>query len=299
MRALVTGGTGFIGSNIALELYNQGLEVIVTGNESEQKLPKGIKRFYPTVHGIDWSRLGRIDVLFHQAALNDTTNLDYDEMMFANFEVSMLLFHDIMKRGCERIVYASSTAVYGDVPAPYVESGQVNPLNSYAMSKLRLDNYAMRLASMSKSIIVGLRYCNVYGPGESHKGKRASMIYQLAQQMQGGSPRLFTDGTQKRDWIYVKDVVEANILASRSKESCIVNCGSGKATSFNDLVRLLGKAMGVEREVSYIDNPYGDRYQNYTECDMSLAKEKIGFVPRYGIGEGIKAFFDSGCLVKK
>ncbi len=302
MRCLVTGGTGFIGSNIALELYNQGLEVIVTGNESEQKLPKGIKHFYPALYGIDWLSLfngGKIDMLFHQAALNDTTNLDSDEMMFANHSTSSSLFYMLIKNGCRRIVYASSTAVYGDVPAPYTESGPVNPLNPYAKSKLSLDESAMKLAAESCAAIVGLRYCNVYGPGESHKGKRASMIYQLAQQMRVGSPKLFTDGNQKRDWIYVKDVVAANLLASNPKESCIVNCGSGKATSFNDIVKILGETMCVRRDVSYIDNPYSNRYQGYTECDMSLAKEKIGFVPKYSIKEGIRDFYETGFLVNR
>ncbi len=299
MRALVTGGTGFVGSNLAMELHNLGLDVIVTGNESEQKLPSGIKHLYPTVFGIDWFSLGRVDVLFHQAAMNETTNLDSREMMFANYEASIRLFNHVIADGCKQIVYASSTAVYGDVPAPYREGGPVNPLNPYAESKLKLDRYAMNLARCCDVTIVGLRYCNVYGSGESHKGKRASMIYQLAQQMQQGNPTLFAHGEQKRDWVYVKDVVKANILASKSKESCIVNCGSGQATTFNDIVRILGEVMHIERGICYIENPYGDRYQNYTECDMSLAREKIGFVPEYNIEKGIKAFYDSGFLPRK
>ncbi|MFH0752792.1 MAG: NAD-dependent epimerase/dehydratase family protein [archaeon] len=315
MRALVTGGTGFIGSNIALDLYGRGIDVVVTGNESEQKLPEGIKRLYPTVYGIDWSSLGKFDVLFHQAALNETTNLDCGEMMFANYDSSVRLFNYAIANGCKNIVYASSTAVYGDVPAPYKEDGPVNPLNPYAVSKLKLDEFVRDIADKYDTKIVGLRYCNVYGPGESHKGKRASMIYQLAQQMKSGKPNLFAPGTQKRDWIYVKDVVEANILASEAKESCIVNCGSGKATTFNDIVGFLDEVVDkiisyryvtpglvvsevVNRDPFYISNPYGDRYQDYTECDMSLAKDKIGFVPRYGIRGGIRDFYDSGFLLK-
>ena len=148
-------------------------------------------------------------------------------------------------------------------------------------------------------IIVGLRYCNVYGPGESHKGKRSSMIYQLAQQISKGNPRIFKMGEQKRDFIYVKDVVEANILASKAKESCIVNCGLGKATTFNRIIEILNKALGTNRKTEYIDNPYADQYQNFTECDMNLAKQKIGFAPEYGIEKGIKDYYESGFLVDR
>lgn len=300
MRCLVTGGTGFIGSNLALELRNRGLKVIVTGNESEQGLPDDIECFYPGLYGIDWDNIGRIDVLFHQAAMNKTTNPVRAEMMFANYISSVRLFDWAVASGCRRIVYASSTAVYGDVPPPYKESGPVNPLNPYAESKLLLDNHVEGLVRRHPGVkIVGLRYCNVYGPGENHKGKRATMIYQLAQQMRTGRPVLFAVGEQKRDYIHVKDVVQANILASEAEESCIVNCGSGAATTFNEVVRILNRVMGTKRDPFYIDNPYKGGYQSHTECDMSLAKEKLGFVPEYDIENGVRDYYDSGFLVKR
>ncbi len=300
MKALVTGGTGFVGSNLALELKNKGLDVIITGNESEQRLP-GIKCLYPTIFGINWKYVGKIDVLFHQAALNDTTNLDKSEMFFANYECSKELFSQAIAHGCKRVVYASSTAVYGDAPAPYKEGSQANPLNPYGASKLLLDDF-VRMNYLSAQdeglMIVGLRYCNIYGPRENHKGHRASMVFQLAQQMMGGRPKIFKFGEQRRDYVYVKDVVEANLLASNAKESCIVNCGQGKATSFNDLVFILNKTLNMDKRPVYIENPYGAFYQNFTECDMGLAKEKIGFVPKYDIEGGIKDYFESDFLVK-
>ena len=144
--------------------------------------------------------------------------------------------------------------------------------------------------------MVGLRYCNVYGPGESHKGTRASMVYQLARQMRERNPRLFKNGEQLRDYIYVKDVVEANMLAAKAKSSCVVNCGSGRATSFNDLVKLLNGFFGTSRSPEYIDNPYEASYQNHTECDMSLAKERLGFAPKFTIKSGIGDYVKSGFL---
>jgi ADP-L-glycero-D-manno-heptose 6-epimerase len=301
LHILVTGGTGFIGSNIALELIARGHEVLITGNDAEQKL-LGFKGKYlqPGLLGLDWDAIGNIDAIFHEAAINDTTLLDEREMMYANVDASMVLFDYAAKHGCKNIVYASSTAVYGATPAPYVEDKGLEPLNPYGVSKLVLDQKAMAFAAAHPEIkVVGLRYCNVYGPHESHKGSRASMIYQLAQQMLKGSPRIFKDGEQKRDYVYVRDVVKANMLALGAKESCVVNCGAGEATTFNAVIAILNDVMSLQRVPEYIDNPYADRYQNFTQCDMTLAKEKLGFVPEYGPEKGIKDYYESGFLIPR
>ncbi|MBI4144449.1 NAD-dependent epimerase/dehydratase family protein [Candidatus Woesearchaeota archaeon] len=296
MKVLVTGGTGFIGSNLALELKSQGHEVLITGHDAEQPMPEFQKLHTPFI-GLDFEKIGKIDVLFHQAAINDTTFMNKEEMLRANLHSSIALFNHVLKNGCKRIVYASSTAAYGNAPVPFKENGIMTPLNPYGESKKLLDEQAMELAKKHEGVvIVGLRYCNVYGPRENHKGKRASMIFQLAQQINKGNPKIFKWGEQKRDYIYVKDVVKANLLAAKAKQSCVVNCGRGKPTSFNDIIKTLNTIMNAKRQTEYIDNPYADKYQNHTECDMTLAKEKIGFVPEFDIETGIKDYFDSGFL---
>jgi ADP-L-glycero-D-manno-heptose 6-epimerase len=292
MRALITGGTGFIGSNLTNALIQQGYEVIITGHDAEQKLQcSSIKILQPSFIGLNWDAIGSVDVVFHQAAINNTTLNDRDEMCRANVDSSIRLFDEMLARGCKRFVYASSTAVYGNGDVPYQEAQELNPLNPYAESKMLFEAHANKLAAAHTDIIiVGLRYCNVYGPGEEHKGSRASMIYQLAAQMLKGNPRLFKYGEQKRDYIYVKDVVEANLLASKANKSTIVNCGSGVATEFNSLVEILNKALNINRIPEYIDNPYKLNYQSYTKCDMTQAKELINFVPQYGIEQGIEEY---------
>ncbi|MBI2663491.1 NAD-dependent epimerase/dehydratase family protein [Candidatus Woesearchaeota archaeon] len=244
MRALVTGGTGFIGSNLTEELIRLGYEVVITGFDNELKIDNFNGKFITgDLSEINFDKIGYVDVVFHQAANNDTTLLDRNKMFMDNLDSSKRLFDWAIKNDCKSIVYASSTAIYGNVEAPFKEDGIKNPLNPYAESKLLLDNYVQQLIKKQEINIVGLRYCNVYGKGEGYKGKRATMIYQLVQQMIKGNPRLFKFGEQKRDYIYVKDVVKANLLASKSKESCIINCGSGRDYSFNYIVDVLNRIL--------------------------------------------------------
>src|SRR3989344_3186169 len=194
MRILVTGASGFVGSNIARALCADGHEVFATGTGGEQKVPPSATLF-PSIAAIDWRKIGTLDALVHEAAITDTSVHDRAEMLRVNVKTSKTLFEQARGHGASRIVYASSTAVYGE-------------------SKVLLDEYAMTFAAAQPRIrVVGLRYCNVYGPGESHKGPMASMVYRLAGQMQKGNPRLFKWGEQAREYIYIDDVVRANVLA--------------------------------------------------------------------------------------
>lgn len=299
MRCLVTGGTGLVGSNLTLALQAQGHEVIITGHEAEQLMPEFTgKCLYPGLCGIDWAAIGAIDVLFHHAAINGTRVADEREIMRANLEASQTLFDHVIDLGCRHIVYASSAAVYGNNPAPYRESDPTDPQTPYAWSKKHLDDHAMALAARRPDVtLVGLRYCNIFGPRENHKGTRATMVYQFAQQMLKGNPRLFSHGEQKRDYIYVKDVVRANLLAAQATQSSVLNCGSGTATSFNQIVEHLNALLGLDRVPEYIDNPFEGSYQSHTECDMTLAKETIGFEPEYTFAAGLEDYHRSGFLV--
>ncbi len=300
MRVLVTGGTGFIGSHIARRMVADGHEVIITGNQAENEVP-GAKLLECHFNGINyWNGLERrFDLVFHQAANNNTMETDDKEMYMANVEGpldSILL--DAAKKGCKQFVFASSTAVYGNGPTPYKETQLLGPLNAYARSKVEFEKEFM--LDMSKEYpdanIVGLRYCNVYGPGEDHKGKRSSMIRRIIMSiLEGKRPRLFFDGEQKRDLIYIDDVVEANLLAAKYKGRTVFNCGFGTARSFNDIVRTVQKNIGpTERIMSsqpeYFDNPNPEAYQEFTECSMKKAKDELGFVPRFDLEAGIRAY---------
>lgn len=299
-RFLVTGVTGFIGSNLTLELLRLGHEVVGIGSNTEQDLPKLDNLLVLEKEFVNISYLGKFDAVFHQGALTDTTATDEKAMFDANVKYSKNLFKKVLKNGCRHIVFASSTAVYGNSSAPYIEGKTLlNPLNAYARSKRALEEIAFEFAFQHPEItVVGLRYCNVYGPGESHKGKAASMVYQLAKQILKTNPRIFKYGEQKRDFVYIDDVVNANLLALKLKQSTILNCGSGKTTTFNDLIKILNLVLGTDRKPTYIDNPYEDKYQSHTQCDMALAKEILGFIPKFNIEKGIKKYYNSGYLTK-
>lgn len=300
MRILVTGGSGFVGRHITERLVKDGHEVTITSTGSEPQIKGVHKVLYMGLDGIDWGCISGMDVVIHQMANNDTRCTDQDEMLLANLDGPAKLFRKAMAGGCEHFVYASSTAVYGAEPAPYDEDAtEVKPLNVYGESKAQFERWAARWAKTEWVNIIGLRYCNVYGPGEHHKGKRKSMIGQLVDHARRGTqPKLFKWGEQKRDWIYVQDVVEANILAMQrvlagpSPMHEIYNVGSGKATSFKEIVDVINHFYDEENQLipEYVDCPFADQYQNYTECKMNKAEQKLGFVPKYDIRSGIKAY---------
>ena len=195
-----------------------------------------------------------------------------------------------------RVVWASSCSVYGRGPVPMKESQPPDPLNVYAFSKVAMERLAGRYQKKLAHPIVGLRYSNAYGPGEHHKGKLASMIHQLAGQMRDGRrPRIFRAGEQKRDFVYIDDVVQSNLKAMAAKHSGVYNAGAGRSWSFNEVVSELNHALSTDLQPDYFDNPYGFT-QDWTETDQALAKQKLGYEPQYDLRRGIEAYHESGKL---
>jgi ADP-L-glycero-D-manno-heptose 6-epimerase len=187
-----------------------------------------------------------------------------------------------------RVVYASSASTYGSTTGASSEATEAAPKNIYAFSKVMMDNLARReAAGQSDWIIVGLRFFNVYGPREAHKGVPASMIYHLFQQMTGGQrPRIFRHGEQQRDFVYVKDIVQGCLRASEAKQSGIYNLGSGTPRSFNDLVQILNDSLGTKLEPEYIENPHA-HYQNFTQADLTNARNALGYEPQFTFEQGV------------
>ena len=302
MRALVTGGAGFVGSNLALELEKAGNDVVILDDFAAGNF-KNLPGFKGDVVAADiaapqeWLyKVGHVDAIFHQAAITDTTVTDQKKMMRVNVDGFRAILGFAVEAGVSKVVYASSAGVYGSGAIPMKESQEPAPANAYAFSKRAMERVAADFAQENPSVrVTGLRYFNVYGPGESFKGKAASMIWQLARQMkEGRRPRIFKFGEQFRDFIYVKDVVSANLKALDSGESGAFNVCTGKKTTFNDIIKILNTSLGTSFDPDYFDNPYTDFYQNETLGDPSLAEAKLGFKAGFSIEDGIADYIGKG-----
>jgi len=295
LKVLVTGGGGFVGRNLTERLISDGHEVTITATGSEP-VDNVHKVLYMSLEGIDWSYLckQKFDVLFHQMANNDTRCLDEEEVWRANVYGPTKLFNIVLNSGCKKFVYASSTAVYGLSQAPYTEETEISPLTPYSESKAEFDTFAMNFAKDNDVSVIGLRYCNVYGPGESQKGKRMSMIGQIIRKfLSDENVVLFKDGTQSRDWVYIKDVVEANILSMKSEKTGIYNIGGGGSWSFIEVFNEILIEIRLPSSIEYIDCPFPESYQDYTECCIDKAKRELGYMPKYDLKSGIEEYIRS------
>ena len=307
---LITGGAGFVGSNLAFyfqENYPDAKVIVFDKFRSEEKFSNGnlksLGHFKNLLgfNGIvisgdinnkdDLNRLKEydIDYIFHEAAISDTTVADQKIMVDTNVNAFKDLL-DLAKEKNAVMVYASSAATYGN--SKIFKVGYEKPNNVYGFSKLMMDNLAKAYSKENPQMkIVGLRYFNVYGPREFYKGKTASMVLQFGLQLlKGESAKLF-EGSDKifRDFIYIEDVIQANIKAINAP-SGVYNVGTGIARSFQDIVDILKKELNIEREDTYIKNPYVKQYQFFTQADITETKEKLNYSPRFSLEDGIKAY---------
>ena len=291
---IVTGGAGFIGSNIVKELNNRGrTDILIVdnlGNSEKYKNLIGL-HFVDYVHkeaffsDLKSHCSGDVEAIFHEGACSDTMEYNVNYMMSNNYETSKALLHFCTSHMIP-FIYASSASTYADGRNGFVEGDKCEgALNPYAFSKLVFDRYVRRFISHTKSKIVGLRYFNVYGPQEAHKGKMASIFYQLYNQIkETGSAKLFKgtggygDGEQRRDFIYVKDVVKVNLWAlDNNIPNDVYNCGTGQAHTYNEAAQAVIAALDSGR-IEYRDFPEGlkGKYQSFTQADTTQLL-KVGY----------------------
>ncbi|HZZ42287.1 MAG TPA: NAD-dependent epimerase/dehydratase family protein [Tepidisphaeraceae bacterium] len=309
MRFLVTGGAGFIGSNIAKALAADPANDVVAADSFLSATWRNLVDFPGDVLTLKDSEdvasilsAGPYDAIFHQASITGVIASDGSasvtnevRMLRNNVETfRALLDHAVATKA--RMIYASSCSIYGRNPTPMRESQTPDPLNIYAFSKLSMERLAKKYAPKLSHPIIGLRYSNVYGPGEEHKGKLASMIHQLAKQMRSGTrPRIFRSGQQTRDFVYIADVVQANLNSLHAKESGSFNVGAGQSWSFNQVVAELNRVLKTNLEPDYFENPYGFTQDN-TQVDLTLSSRILNYHPQHDLKSGIDAYQASGKL---
>ncbi len=306
MRILVTGVAGFVGSNIALQLEKEGHEVVglddfSSGNFENLLDFKGDLIAASIFKDRSWwpERVGPVEMIIHEAAITDTTVMDQKKMMEENVEAFREILFFAAQFKVENVAYASSAAVYGAGPLPMKETATRRPMNVYGFSKQVMENVASDFVRKNPNIkVAGVRYFNVFGPGESFKGKFASMIWQLSLQMKAGKrPRIFEFGDQYRDFIYIKDVAMGTIMAAKKAPNGVYNICTGQKTTFNQIIGHLNAVLGTKYDPDYIKNPYSF-YQNETLGDPMAAEKSFGFKARYSMEAAIRDYFGSGASQK-
>ncbi len=308
---IVTGGAGFIGSNLVLGLNARGYDdILVVDNLTEGIKYKNLvdcqiadymdKQVFITKLLSGQFKPESIKAIFHQGACSSTTEWDGRYMMENNYDYTKQLFH--FSQTCKiPFVYASSAAVYGD-KKDFKESPEFEgPLNVYGYSKFQFDQYLRRNLANLTSQVVGLRYFNVYGPREAHKGSMASVAYHLNNQLiETGKVKLFegsdgyANGEQVRDFVYVDDVVAVNLwFLDHPEISGIFNAGTGKSQSFNDVANAV-IAFHKKGEIEYIPFPEHLKgcYQSYTEANLEKLRTVGCDIQFKSVEEGVQLYLE-------
>lgn len=297
-RVIVTGGAGFIGSHLADELVRQGHRVIIIDNLStgrmeniEALLSNGDVEF---VHSsiTDFKLLKKlfqdVDCIFHQAALPSVPRSIEDPLASheANVTGTMNVLLAARDSGVKRVIFASSSSVYGDTPTlPKREEMTPNPHSPYAVTKLAAEHYCRVFSQVYGLVITCLRYFNVYGPRQNPESQYAAVVPGFIKNVfEGSPPVIFGDGEQTRDFTFVKDVVAANILAAQANIGGVFNIGSGQNTTVNELANLIIDIIGSNIKPIYQDPRPGD--VRHSLADISKAKT-FGYEPKYSLRQGL------------
>jgi ADP-L-glycero-D-manno-heptose 6-epimerase len=307
---ILTGAAGFIGSNFLAKLNKEGVNDIVlvddfTNKEKEQNyLGKNYVSLLPRDELFGWMAMGKkIDFVFHIGARTDTTEMDMSVFDHLNLNYTKKIWKYCTEKQIP-MIYASSAATYGAGEHGYHDDHEIvnklEPLNPYGISKNEFDKWAL-LQKDAPPFWAGLKFFNVYGPNEYHKGRMASVIFHTFRQIkETGKMKLFRshhpdfkDGEQLRDFVYVKDVVDVMwFLSNNQLQSGLFNLGTGKARSFNDLASATFSALGLQPDIEYIDTPEDIRhnYQYFTEAHMQKL-QTVGYNKEfYNLESGINDY---------
>lgn len=310
---IVTGGAGFIGSNLIKTLNSKGYQKILAvdnltqGHKFQNLVDCDIYDFEDKISflGLVNKRnyfAATIEAVFHLGACSTTTEWDGKYMMQNNYEYSKLLMQYCLAKKIP-FIYASSASVYGEGKTFKEQRTHEAPLNIYGYSKFLFDQYVREYLPIVTSQVVGLRYFNVYGPREQHKGKMASVAYHFNKQISENEPcklKLFKgcdgyeDGEQRRDFVYVQDVVDVNTwFFEHSNKSGIFNVGTGRSQTFNDVANAVIQWHG-RGEIEYIDFPKELQgcYQSFTQADITALRE-VGYLePFKTVEQGVESYLN-------
>ena len=318
---IITGAAGFIGSCVVRYLNDQGLHRLLLVDDIKRTekwknlLQKRCVDCISRHELFSWlgGREQEVRAFIHLGACSDTLEMDGSYLMENNYRYSVRLAEYALKHG-HRFIYASSAATYGDGKEGFHDAHadleKLKPLNLYGFSKHFFDLWVKQQGVLDR--VVGLKYFNVYGPNEHHKGRMASMVYKMfplvrdqgkISLFKSTEPEKFPDGGQCRDFIYVKDAVRMTCQFLENEVGGIFNIGSGKTTTWNALAAALFRALGVPVQIEYVDMPKEmvKQYQNYTCADMQKYRDALkieGPLCGFSVEEGVRDYVQN-YLVKE
>ncbi|WP_160135138.1 NAD-dependent epimerase/dehydratase family protein [Halococcus salsus] len=298
-RVLVTGGAGFIGSNLANHLTESN-DVIALDNGylgTEENLNNEVE--FVDVSVLDEDLPVDVDVVFHLAALSSYVMHEANPQQGTHINVKgfVNVVEQARKQGCETVVYASTSSVYGNRTEPSPENMDVQANTGYEASKLARERYAEYYSNFHDITCAGMRFFSVYqgyGGSEAHKGEYANVVAQFADSLANGeAPILYGDGTQTRDCIHVRDIVRGLEIAADEHLDGIYNLGTGESYSFNTIVELLNNELGTDIEPEYTENPIPeDVYVHDTMADITKMTTGTDWEPQIDFEEGIRLVTD-------
>lgn len=294
MKFLVTGGTGFIGSNIVERLVHEGYEVTVidnmhTGSEKNLEAVKAkVKVLKGNVGDVLEKLNEKFDGVFHNGIYSSSPMYKENPKLVAMAIEDFIAVMEYAKKTGAKIVFASTSSLYSGIDPPHKEDAQPKIFDFYTEVRVVMERLAELYNKLYNVRVIGLRYFSVYGPHEEAKGKYANLITQFLWAMRKGeTPIIYGDGSQKRDFTYVDDVVKANLLTmNSSQEFGVFNVGTGKTITLNGVVALLNKKLSKSIGPKHIENPIKN-YVPYTQADTTKAEHILGFKAETSLDSGI------------
>ena len=302
MKILVTGGAGFIGSNLVEELVKLGHEVVCIDNFFLGNMDNlaAVKDKITVVKGDirnekDVLKAAKgANCIYNEAAASSSPM--FKEDLRGSIAVNIDGFVNILnaaRKNDAGVIFASTSSIYGNNPPPLKEDMKLTPPNFYSATKYAEEHIARIYTDEYGIKTIGFRYMSVYGPHEKSKGKFANLVSQFLWSMQKNeAPVIYGDGEQTRDFTFVADVVQANVLALEAKaKNDIFNVGTGVATSLNDMIAILNKVMNKDIKPEYVETPVKN-YILTQLADISKIKEALGYEPKYTLEDGIKLLIE-------
>jgi len=292
---LVTGGAGFIGSNIVEELVKRNKRVTVLDNFSTGSLhnlksvKKKIRIIKNSCSSIPKLKIQKLEVIFHMGIPSSSPMYRKDPHLVGEAINDFINVLELAKKKSCMIVYASTSSLYSGCPMPHREDMYCKPFDYYTEARITMERLAKMYHELYGVRSAGMRFFSVYGSHEKAKGTYANIVSQFLWAMRAGkTPVIYGDGNQTRDFVHVSDVVRACLMAAEAGIKCeVINVGTGKRTTFNQVVEIINDLLGTSIKPVYLDNPIKN-YVFHTQADLTKAKRLLSYAPRVELKEGIE-----------